>query len=168
MCVYIASARVRRVIIRIRLHAVLCVLLILSSAAVPNDSYRDFNRCLNEVERKTGIDRDVFIAIKVVESGFALTSEATSSNTNGTEDLGIMQINSIWLKELKSYGISRQHLFDVCTNLKIAAWILVRHLQASGDLWEAVGRYHSKTPSIKRRYRQKVAATYKRIKLFKK
>ena len=77
------------------------------------------------------------------------------------EDIGMMQINSIWLPQLAKFGISRESLFEECLNIHIGAWILAQQIQTYGNTWTAVGAYHSRTPERNRWYAQKVAARLK-------
>ena len=72
------------------------------------------------------------------------------------EDIGIMQINSIWLPQLAKFGISRQSLFDQCLNIHVGAWILAQQIQTYGNTWTAVGAYHSRTTERNQWYAQKV------------
>ncbi|MBI1301410.1 MAG: transglycosylase SLT domain-containing protein [Alphaproteobacteria bacterium] len=84
------------------------------------------------------------------------------SNTNGSFDLGPMQINTIWLPELADeWGVStdkaRQLVRDdVCTNVKVAAWILRGHLDETKSLAKALQHYHSRTPQYGDKYKQRV------------
>ena len=67
-------------------------------------------------------------------------------NRDGSRDLGPMQVNSFWLPMLHRYGVEESHLLHHgCYNLAVGAWI-VRYEHAHGDLWRAVGRYHSHDP----------------------
>ncbi|EIJ75014.1 MAG: conjugal transfer protein TrbN [Leptospirillum sp. Group II 'C75'] len=44
-------------------------------------------------------------------------------NTDGSEDLGPMQINSRWLPLLSRYGLTRAKILgDPCTNVWAGAW----------------------------------------------
>lgn len=81
---------------------------------------------------------------------------------NHNEDIGLMQINSRWLKELNTYGIQREHLLDACINTHIGAWILSRQIQTYGNTWKAIGAYHSVTPELNRRYANRVYVQLKR------
>ena len=47
---------------------------------------------------------------------------------------------------------------DGCANLAVGAWI-IRYEQgkAKGDLWRAVGRYHSHQPGLAAAYQSKLA-----------
>lgn len=136
----------------LRYAILLCSLWSCALLAQPLD---DFWRCVEEVQSQSGIPSQIIVAIKIVESGNSL-NPPLRHNRNGTVDIGIMQTNSIWLSELATYGIDEEKLKDNCTSIKVAAWTLSKHWQKTGDLWEAVGRYHSKTPSLKKRYQKKV------------
>ena len=74
-----------------------------------------------------------------------------SPNTNGTVDIGPMQVNEIWLPERRG-ALERDDRSDAykalrdnfCANVEAGAWILRRGLdEARGDFWEGVGYYHS-------------------------
>ncbi|MHB1285532.1 MAG: lytic transglycosylase domain-containing protein [Leptospirales bacterium] len=79
-------------------------------------------------------------------------------NADGSEDLGPMQINSRWLPRLARYGLTRSKiLMNPCANVWAGAWILARAYARDGDVWRAVGHYHSWRKGESRRYRRKVA-----------
>ena len=61
-------------------------------------------------------------SVGYTESG--LKPNAINRNTNGTYDVGIMQINSIHLPELLAAGISKQDLFDPKINIGVGAYYL--------------------------------------------
>lgn len=91
-------------------------------------------------------------------------------NTNGTEDLGVMQVNTIWLPVLARYSnLSRDEvreklLGQPCYNIAAAGLILRTYLdETGGDLMRAVGNYHSHTPVLNRLYRGKVMASAQRL-----
>jgi hypothetical protein len=74
-----------------------------------------------------------------------------SRNTNGTYDLGPMQINTTWLPVLKRYGIDRAKLRDDgCLNVWVGGWILRSGLNSANNWWRGVGRYHSATMRVGR------------------
>ncbi|WP_083858377.1 lytic transglycosylase domain-containing protein [Gallaecimonas xiamenensis] len=85
-----------------------------------------------------------------------------NANSNGTLDLGVAQINSIHLPEMQRFypKLTLTTLaYDTCTNVHVAARLFRGHLdQTQGDIWEAVGRYHSKTEHYKEKYQQRVAS----------
>jgi hypothetical protein len=79
-------------------------------------------------------------------------------DTNGTADYGPMQINSVWLPVLGRLGITGPMLADDgCLNVAVAGGILAtERLRAGGNLWRAIGWYHSTTPSLARAYREQL------------
>ncbi|WP_115718026.1 lytic transglycosylase domain-containing protein [Gallaecimonas mangrovi] len=83
-------------------------------------------------------------------------------NSNGTLDLGVAQINSIHLPQMQQYYphlTIKDIAYNTCTNVHIAARLLRRHLDAThGNIWEAVGRYHSQTDQFKEKYQQRVVS----------
>ncbi len=57
-----------------------------------------------------------------------------------------MQINSIHLRRLFGYGISKEALMQPCVSVYVAAWRLREMTNKYGNTWAAVGAYHSETP----------------------
>lgn len=76
-------------------------------------------------------------------------------NSNGTHDVGAMQFNTVYLTELRRYGISAGDVAAAgCYPFELAAWRLSQHLRKdSGDLWTRVANYHSRTPRYNAVYR---------------
>ena len=96
--------------------------------------------CWKDASKSYGIPEDVLMAIAKTESNFNV--EAKNINKNGTEDIGLMQINSGWLPELAKYDITRKDLMtDACLNLKVGAWILSNNVKRLGWNWDAIGSY---------------------------
>tara|TARA_R110001592_G_scaffold3525_16_gene19964 strand:- start:7052 stop:7435 length:384 start_codon:yes stop_codon:yes gene_type:complete len=94
-------------------------------------------------------------------------------NTNGSYDMGPMQINTIWLPELaKLWGVSENKAHewvrdDACTNVDVAAWILRGHLTKTQNLSKALEYYHSKTPQFGKKYKKRVIDLMKKNSLLK-
>lgn len=92
-------------------------------------------------------------------------------NTNGSYDLGPMQINTIWLPTLANKWNTDQRTArkwlrdDGCVNMAVSAWILRQRINLTGSLWGGVAGYHSLTPGIGSRYASKVAAAMRRYNL---
>jgi len=112
--------------------------------------------CVARVAAHYGVELRLVQAILRVEGGRV---GMRSRNTNGTYDLGPMQINTIWLPQLRPKGISEHDLvYDYCANVAVGTWILARELQRAQaqpntpEFWQAVGRYHSRTPRHNVRY----------------
>lgn len=93
-----------------------------------------------------------------------------SYNTNGTVDIGPMQVNQIWLPDVAAhwrttvpaaYAALRD---SFCANVEAGAWILRQGLdEAHGDFWQGVGYYHSHDPEYKRRYLRAVLTQVLRL-----
>ena len=88
-------------------------------------------------------------------------------NTNGTADLGPMQINTLWVPQLARHwgvqeSVAREWVRDdACTNMGVAAWILRSHLDETGSISKAIAQYHSRTPHVGSRYKKRVIALMK-------
>lgn len=54
-------------------------------------------------------------------------------------DVGLMQINSYWIKKLK---LSLGDVLDPENNVHIGAWILKQEIKRYGLNWKAIGSYH--------------------------
>jgi hypothetical protein len=76
-------------------------------------------------------------------------------NTNGTHDVGAMQFNTAYLRELARYGITANDVAAAgCYAFELAAWRLRKHLRNDhGDLWTRAANYHSRTPRFNAVYR---------------
>ncbi|HQT75534.1 MAG TPA: lytic transglycosylase domain-containing protein [Rhodopila sp.] len=90
-------------------------------------------------------------------------------NTNGTADLGLMQVNTIWIQPLAAYArmqpdaVASRLINDPCFNIAAAAAIMhLNMVEAHGNLMRAIGLYHSHTVQLSEAYQQKVltAATH--------
>lgn len=125
------------------------------------DSNRDtLSRCLAGAAQRYDVPADVLVLIYLNEGG---TLGKASRNSNGTYDFGPFQINDTWLARLARHWdlprpLARELLLrQFCANADAAAWILRLNLDgAGGDMWEAVGLYHSATPDLKRNYLKQV------------
>jgi hypothetical protein len=112
------------------------------------------------------VPTSVLLSIAQVEGGRVGT---VSSNTNGTQDLGPMQINTIWLNDLarrtgQTPQLVRYRLVtDGCYNVSIGAWILQKNIVASGNVWVGVAHYHSRTPHLANRYLTKVYSRHQTV-----
>lgn len=79
-------------------------------------------------------------------------------NTNGTDDHGPFQINTIWVQELEAFGYTSEILTNnYCASAMAAAYIMRYEINlADGDFWKGIGNYHSRTPRHHNRYVKKV------------
>ena len=97
--------------------------------------------CLDDAAAYQHVSAQLVHAIAQHESG--MRANAVNVNSNGTEDIGLMQINSSWLPRLARYGIRRQDLFNACVNGYVGTWILASNIRQFGPTWKAVGAYNA-------------------------
>jgi hypothetical protein len=88
---------------------------------------------------------------------------AAIANTNGTHDLGPLQVNSWWVPKIAAL-VKRPEAHvrywlqnDACFNAEAARWIFLSGLAVTGDYWKAIGVYHSPTARRQARYVKSVA-----------
>jgi soluble lytic murein transglycosylase-like protein len=113
------------------------------------------NECFEAASVRYDVSRRLLEAIASVES--AGNPAAINKNVNGSEDIGLMQINSSWLPTLKKYGINRSDLFDPCVSINVGAWIMADNIARHGYSWEAVGAYNAVNPKKRLTYAYRVA-----------
>jgi len=123
-------------------------------------------QCLDRVVARYEVHPVVLGMIARVEGGWA---GARIKNTNSTVDLGMMQINSIHLKELADYGITEAMLQNnECINIGVAAWYVRRvttglTLETPKDYFRAIARYHSKNEPHISVYAEKLMEAYRSL-----
>src|ERR1700758_214057 len=112
--------------------------------------------CMALVASLYGLPPRVLPSIQAVEGGRPGTVHV---NSDGSQDLGVMQVNTRWLPALSLYtGLSAAAVRDrllhrACFNIAAAGAIMRTYLdEAGGDLMQAVGYYHSHTPALGERY----------------
>lgn len=118
-----------------------------------------FAACLMLAAQSYQIPPAILVGIYHVEGG---KIGQQVRNTNGSYDLGPMQINTLWMPQLaKHWNVSegtakRWVRDDPCTNVQVSAWIFRQNWDQAGSLTKAIAWYNSRTPSIGRRYLHKV------------
>ena len=129
-----------------------------------------FSACLMVAAQSYQVPPAVLMGIYYVEGG--KVGQAVK-NTNGSYDLGPMQINTLWIPELsKHWGVSKATAKrwikdDPCTNVNVAAWIFRKNWDEAKTLTRAIAWYNSRTPSIGKRYMKKVIDVMKKKGLLK-
>ena len=131
---------------------------IASRAAAP--SLPPVVRCIESAAAAHRLPPAVVLILLSVEGG---TLGHVSQNSNGTVDIGPMQVNTIWVSvvarhwragSVETYAALRDNF---CANVEAGTWILRQAIdQAHGDFWEGVGFYHSHDPGYKADYLRKV------------
>lgn len=128
--------------------------------------------------RELEIPCPVTMAIAKVESGFhpwslniegrgfkfktkndALTKARQALSAGRSFDVGLMQVNSWWLKR---YEIPLEAALDPLANIYLGGWILKTEIARHKNLRAAVGAYHSPKPDKARRYADVVMAALER------
>ena len=151
-----------RCVLRTGLAALACglALPVARAADAPGPAEERMRGCLTEAAAMHRLPPAMLVVLLNVEGG---TPGRVSRNTNGTLDLGPMQVNTIWVPRIAAhwrttpaaaYASLRDNL---CANLEGGAWILRQATdEAGGDLLAGVGIYHSHNPGHQARYLRQV------------
>ena len=134
------------------------------AADTPEAAETRMRGCLTEAAAAHRLPPAMLVVLLNVEGG---RLGCVSRNTNGTVDIGPMQVNTVWVPRIAAhwstapaaaYAALRDNL---CANLEGGAWILRQAMdEARGDFWGGVGIYHSHNPRYSERYlRQVLKAT---------
>lgn len=110
--------------------------------------------CIAGAARHYGTREDLIRALIRTEGG---TTGEIRRNSDGSYDMGLMQINSIHLGDLGKYGIGPKDLiYNECLNIYIGTWYVQSRILRRGDVWKGIGDYRSRTPSINADYQWRV------------
>jgi len=136
--------------------------LLLTFALVPAWVHAQAACTWEQAGARWGVHPALLYAIAKVESG--LNPRAINSNRDGSQDIGMMQINSRWLPRLKKeFGIERNDLFDPCVSLDVAGWVLWHNQRQLGATWNAVGAYNARSEHLRLSYVQRVHRTLNQL-----
>ncbi len=111
-----------------------------------------FAFCYEEAGLEYNINPVLLQVISKTESN--LNQTAINTNPNGTQDIGLMQINSSWVKSLNLDADLL--LSDPCYNLKTGAEILSKCIEQYGYRWEAIGCYNAASKDKRVKYSWKI------------
>lgn len=136
--------------------------------ALAETDENDVLNCWESAGEMYGVDPWLLYAIAEQES--SLNPAATNINTDGSEDVGLMQISSWWLapQRMGKFGVTREALFDHCLSINLGAWIVAHNYSIYGQNWEAIGAYNAgtgkseKADKARRKYATSVRAIYER------
>jgi len=84
-------------------------------------------------------------------------------NTQRSYDVGVMQINSFWLRK---FDLNAEDVIEPQVNIKIAAYILDEAFYSYGANWKALGAYHHPPTKDSKRsldYAKKVWARFLKL-----
>ena len=124
--------------------------------------------CWDQAAKYHGLDPWLLYAVAYVESRHN-PSVISKPNRNGTYDIGLMQINSIWLPELRRYGIDTRMLKNACASTYVGAWVMAKNVRRYGYSWKAIAAYNvgSVEDPVRRRigynYAKKVYDAYDKL-----
>lgn len=127
-------------------------------------SERVIDSCIYRAADHYKINPLVLKAVRRQEAGKV---GMANRNTDGSYDLGVMQINTINLPQIsrKFPDVSALDLiYRACVNVFVGAWFLKGRIdRANGDVWRGVGNYHSGTPHLHKIYLDKTQDHYRAI-----
>lgn len=108
--------------------------------------------CVADIAMHYQVEPALIDAVAQIESGKRNVGKI-GPNSNGTYDLGVMQVNTWWLTRkgpysLASMGITeRELLVNDCTNIAVGTWVLKQNLLAYGNnVRAALSAYNSGKP----------------------
>jgi hypothetical protein len=109
--------------------------------------------CSISAASKYEIPANVLLAVAEKENG--RVGQWVRNSSNGSQDVGPLQFNTNYLRELAQYGITPSHVAAAgCYPFDLAAWRLRKHIRYdAGDLWTRAANYHSRTPQFNQVYR---------------
>lgn len=99
------------------------------------------NACWTDAGQKYDIDPLLLMAIGWKESK-GRPNAVGPPLPDGNVALGLMQINTIHLPQLKKWGIYRNDLFDPCISIHVGAYVLRDCINKFGEIWRSVGCYY--------------------------
>ena len=136
-------------------------------AATAAATERTIRACTLAAARLYHLPSVILVILLNVEGG-ALGK--VHGNSNGTVDIGPMQVNQIWLPVIAAHwqaGIQQTfHALrdNFCANVTAGAFILHRAIaQAHGHLWQGVAIYHSEAPRYQSAYLHAVLAEVRHL-----
>lgn len=119
------------------------------------------SHCFEHAAQRYGVPTVLLQAIAHQESGGRAT--AINVNRNGSRDIGLMQINSGWLRTLARHGIYERDLYDPCVNTLVGAWILANNFARHGYTTQGLGAYNAASPDKRERYARQVLQRVERM-----
>lgn len=134
-------------------------LLALASAFVLLGAASAAAFCFEEAGREAGVEPALLWAIARVETGF--DPAAVGTNSDGSRDVGLMQINSRWRESLGEETWNA--LGDPCTNVKVGAKILAGCIARHGYTWQGIGCYNAVSSDKQADYARRVLGIMQEI-----
>lgn len=106
--------------------------------------------CFYSIAEFYSVPEPILTAVYVTEGGSV--GQKVGPNSNGTFDLGPMQINSWWWddhpRSLSKLGITQESVLnDFCQNVAVGAYILNQNYSAYGNWADAITAYNKGKPT---------------------
>ncbi|QKJ89315.1 Lytic transglycosylase (plasmid) [Paramixta manurensis] len=99
--------------------------------------------CFTRAGHDYGIDPLLLTAISIKESRLKMNA-VNGANSNKTEDVCGMQVNSSHYAALQKFNITRDRLLhDPCICVYSGAWVLAHNFRSYGKNWDSVGMYNT-------------------------
>lgn len=98
----------------------------------------DLPPCTDDYASAYGVPVMIVEAVAEQEGG---SPGVVARNSNGTVDVGVMQINSVWFEpdnpvDLPARGITLERVRDhACLNIAIGTWILAQYHERMDNHW---------------------------------
>lgn len=131
---------------------------------VTRPSEKVVEACVSRAARYYQINPMILLAVRNHEAGQV---GMANKNSNGSYDMGVMQLNTINLSLIQENFpkiTAKDIIFKPCVNVFIGAWFLKSKIDgAGGDVWKGIGNYHSYTKKYHDIYVAKVVKQYKKI-----
>lgn len=144
------------------------------NTALPYEDQADLAGLFDAPCERYGVPKDLALAIAGHESGMrpwamniqgkpvlntskeeALSVSQIALASGLSFDVGVMQINSQWLRRFK---LPLDVVFDPRGNIQVGVWILSQAIKQHGLTWRAVASYHSPHPERGKAYATAVLA----------
>lgn len=129
----------------------LCALSLSANTHFAQNFYK-YDSIFQNISEKYNVPFVLLKAIALSENQ-EFNPNIKSSNKNKTYDYGLMQINSIWLKEFK---LSENAILRPIHNIEASAKILRNIIDKEGYSWDTIGKYHSANKELKAKWVNRV------------
>jgi len=124
--------------------------------------YNKYDHLFQRVAKEYNLPWFLLKVIAITEN-HKLNPKLILKNKNKTYDIGLMQINSTWIKKLKNIfpEISLEKLKNSLFNIKVGAFILKKYINQYGYSWKSVSYYHSFTEKHRKKWLDRIKSNIK-------
>lgn len=110
--------------------------------------------CFQEAGQQAGINPALLQAIAYHESNHTFNPKIIRKNADGTEDIGLTQINS---RHIRPWGLDRSRLIsDPCYSVHVAVRVLKNCITKHGYTAYAIGCYNAISPDKQLAYAENI------------